>query len=421
MRFRRGEVLCSEGDDSRDLFILARGGLEILKGKRKIAEIHDSGAPVGEISFLLKSRRTATVRAISDGEAIRVPDTEIERFLKEFPALALMIPRTLAQRLHERTLALHGLRELSDHLPEALIVTDREGRIVSWNTPAESLFGCGWDRLHSRPAEELYAEPQEFRRLMDGLLSDYAGPEKVLRITHPDKGPRYIATKLRAVLDRHHNLAGMLALSRDVSEMHTLQTRYRHLRLWSIPILVFLGLIIAGLILYYPRFTQSRQMVSLKQQIVRDQLARDHLLLKSMLIDPFEKRDRDRVGLILEEFFRTQQSELAPRSGVVLLDEGKRVFGHFAPQASRPGRNGESGSYSDIAFQDASNSSHKVLRAYRVDPDHPMGKKELGIAFPLEKSNRLLGWLLFQMDAERLEKEFDLDEQTLKRLRIHPP
>ena len=37
--FRKGEILCMEGDASKDLYILVSGKVEILKGQQRIAEI----------------------------------------------------------------------------------------------------------------------------------------------------------------------------------------------------------------------------------------------------------------------------------------------------------------------------------------------------------------------------------------------
>ncbi|MGD9383869.1 MAG: cyclic nucleotide-binding domain-containing protein, partial [Desulfobacterales bacterium] len=64
--FEKGKVIFFEGDDTQDLFILVSGHIDILKGKKKIVEITEKGSLFGEMSFLLGTQRTATVKATND-------------------------------------------------------------------------------------------------------------------------------------------------------------------------------------------------------------------------------------------------------------------------------------------------------------------------------------------------------------------
>lgn len=417
--FSRGQILCSEGDDSRDLYILVDGILEVLKGKRKISEIRESGVVVGEISFLLETRRTATVRARTDGRAVCVPKEKVQDFLKEFPALAWRIPRVLARRLDERTRALHGLKEFCDQLPQAVVVADREDRIVSWNAPAESLFGQSWEALHDRPMAELYQDPETYRRLLADLKSSYSPVEAVLEIRHPEQGQRFLSTALSPVFDRHHNLSGVLALSHDVTEALAAQRRYRRFRRWVLPLL-FAVLTAAGTMSYLlPRVLHQREITGFKQQLLCDRLAKDYLFLKSLLGPHFLSRDMDAIAAVMQNFFK-MQGDLAPYTGILLLDPEKKVFGAYTRAPSNTGAPPVGGSYADIPFEKAPDSIHRVLTVYRVDPENPMGRKGLEVAFQIRRQNRSLDWLLFQMDMRRLEEEFEADEKTLKSLRIRP-
>ena len=139
--FREGEVLCYEGDESQDLYILVSGQLEILKGDRKISEVEESGSSLGEISFLLDTKRTATVKAMSDGMALRIPKDKVNRFMQDFPALAWEIPRLLAKRLDRSSEAFYALCETCDDLPDAVLATNHEGNIISWNNTAAKDIG----------------------------------------------------------------------------------------------------------------------------------------------------------------------------------------------------------------------------------------------------------------------------------------
>ena len=168
--FNIGQTLFLEGDDSQDLFILVSGKLNIIKGTMKIAEITQKGAIFGEMSFFLGegARRTATVKAKDDVKAIRVPKEEIPDFLKDFPPVASEIAKMMAQRLEETSQILYGLNEIYDQLPDAVIMTDKDGKILSWNSAAERLYGRDWDLMHHQPVEQIYVDPDEHRMFLQG-------------------------------------------------------------------------------------------------------------------------------------------------------------------------------------------------------------------------------------------------------------
>ena len=80
-----GESLFLEGDETRDIYILVSGRLEVLKDNKILSEIDKPGSLVGEMSYLLETDRTATVRAINNVRVIRVPGDKVEDFFVEFP------------------------------------------------------------------------------------------------------------------------------------------------------------------------------------------------------------------------------------------------------------------------------------------------------------------------------------------------
>ncbi|MHC4094220.1 MAG: Crp/Fnr family transcriptional regulator, partial [Planctomycetota bacterium] len=183
--FQEGETLFLEGDESQDLYILVSGELEILKGDKSLSEVSAVGSPFGEISFLLETKRTATVRAKTDGEAICIPRRDIDQLFREFPAVAWQIPRILARRLDRISQILYGLKEFSDQLPDAVMVTDREGKVLSWNAAAENLYGESLERMLDTPIEALYRDPEAGRDFFAEVQSRSVVKERVLEVTHP--------------------------------------------------------------------------------------------------------------------------------------------------------------------------------------------------------------------------------------------
>ena len=161
--YETGETLFFEGDDSQDIYVLASGTLDILKGTKKIAEIVKEGVVFGEMSFLLGQKRTATVKAMTDVKAIRIPKENVEPFLKEFPEVVTVVAKYLAKRLDDTSQTLFGFRELCDQLPDAVMIVDKEGKISTWNSAAEKLYGRDEGEMRGNSAEKIYEDPSVYK------------------------------------------------------------------------------------------------------------------------------------------------------------------------------------------------------------------------------------------------------------------
>ena len=102
-----GTVLLSEGKTSGQLYVLVEGEVEILKGEFQVNTASEPGALFGEMSILLGSPHTATVRTVTHS-VLHVID-EGDAFLKSNPAFAYDIARLLAKRLNAVTTYLVNL------------------------------------------------------------------------------------------------------------------------------------------------------------------------------------------------------------------------------------------------------------------------------------------------------------------------
>ena len=410
--YERGKHIFLEGDDSQDLYVLISGHVEILKGDKKLDEIIEPGALFGELSFLLGAKRTATARAEGTVKALRIPKEEITDFLHDFPSVAGKITQLLAQRLDERSHALYGLKELCDQLPDAVIITDREGKISTWNSAAEKLYGRDWHDLHQGMIQDVYEDPQALEAFLEEVQSKYTVKEKILKTKHPSKGSHFVSTSTTLLYDGHHNFQGVLFLGRDATALQKLERRYRRVRNWLIPSLLLLGVLVAAGFLGYPYFSRGVQSVDIQKEELRNEIARDYLLLKSLLIQPFESRNRSETSRVMRDFFDMQLEQKTPYRGVVLLDQSKRVFDAYSPSGSAAN---VGSSYGGIAFQGSEDSLHSVLVLYRTDEAHPMGRKGLEVAFDLKGNGKTLGWLLFQMDMACLKDAYGVTEEDLRR------
>ena len=113
-----GTLVVHEGGRTGHLYVLIEGRLEVIKGDTVVASIVEPGAMVGEMSVLLDKPHTATVRAAADSTVYEFSDAA--SFLREQPAVALLIARLLAQRLNVATTYLadimHQYAGHGDHL-----------------------------------------------------------------------------------------------------------------------------------------------------------------------------------------------------------------------------------------------------------------------------------------------------------------
>jgi PAS domain S-box-containing protein len=414
--FKAGDVLFFEGDDSQDLYILISGHLEVFKGDKKLSEITDPGSVLGEAAFLLGAKRTATIKAEGSVQVLRIPKAEVNRFLADFPSAGKKIGQLLAKRLDEASQIVYGLRQICDKLPDAVILSDRDGKIIAWNIAAERLYGRDWHEMKRGTVEDIYEEPLEYKKFLEDLETQQSVSERVLKIRHPEKGTRFVSTSTSILYDDRHIFQGVLSIGRDVTSFQKMEKKYRRARLWIVPALLLLFLLGGAVLFGYPYFSKGVHTTDLRKQELRNLLAKDFLLLKSLLAEPLAYGDREKVRRVVEEFFGVQVTKDSPYTGLVLLDSKKRVFDSFSIKPGTEAGALIGNSYAGITFHGGEQSLFRILVLYRPDQEHPMGRKGVEIAFEMVRNGRILGWLLFQMDMKALDENYEIDEEGLKRL-----
>ena len=416
--FEKGKTIFLEGDPSQDLYILVSGQLDVLKGNKTLSEISEIGTLFGETSLLLGTKRTATVKARNEAKALCIPKEKVAAFLHEFPVVAREISKILAHRLDEANKVIYGLKEFCDQLPDAVILTDKGGRIISWNTAAEKLYGRTWNQMRHKSVEEIYEEPEGYKTFLEDVQTKYSVSEKTLKTRHPVLGTRFVSTSSTVLYDAHHNFQGVLSLGRDVTAVRKLEEQYRRVRNWLMPSLLLLGLLAVVLFFTYPYFFKGYHIMDERKHELKNQIAKDYLLLKSLLTEHFETQNRLKTSKLLKSFFTIQETTLVPYTGLVLLDPEKKVFDAHSIVSDSAAKKMMDSSYVGIEFQDSERSFYKVLTLFRADEDHPTGCKGIEMAFEIKKGDAFLGWLIFQMNVELLKQKFGIDEKALKKFQF---
>ena len=92
-----GEVLITQDQPISGIYFLVSGEVEVLKNGVQVAEVFEPGAVFGEMSWLLETLPTATVRTRTASTFRHVPDPK--RFLREHPDVTLHVAALLARRI----------------------------------------------------------------------------------------------------------------------------------------------------------------------------------------------------------------------------------------------------------------------------------------------------------------------------------
>jgi CRP-like cAMP-binding protein len=101
-----GQELFRQGDDAEAAYVILNGTAEVLvntpDGELKVAMV-EKNELVGEIAILCDTPRTATIRATTQLEVLRLVNDQFFTMIKEFPDLAIEMMRVLATRLTTTT------------------------------------------------------------------------------------------------------------------------------------------------------------------------------------------------------------------------------------------------------------------------------------------------------------------------------
>lgn len=104
-----GEILFRQGDAGDAAYVILAGTAEILvdsaQGPIKVAELGENSI-IGEIAILCNAARTATVKAETPIETLRIRKEQFIKLLTDFPEVMIEVMRVLAERLSQTTVAL---------------------------------------------------------------------------------------------------------------------------------------------------------------------------------------------------------------------------------------------------------------------------------------------------------------------------
>ncbi len=99
--YEDGDVIIREGNTDLDFFKLLRGGLSVLKGGKKIAELTDPGEYFGEMAVLSGESRNASIISLGRSAIKRYPGDKLDEIIEKYPDVSGHLFRAMAARLHK--------------------------------------------------------------------------------------------------------------------------------------------------------------------------------------------------------------------------------------------------------------------------------------------------------------------------------
>jgi CRP-like cAMP-binding protein len=125
--FKAGDILLRQGDPGYHFLIIQDGQAEIYvtdnNGIRLDLGIAEAGQPIGEFALISQATRSANVRAISSGYAIKISEDAYKELLGELPEWSQAVIASLVKRLRDISQAL--LKEKSIAASEVTAITNR--------------------------------------------------------------------------------------------------------------------------------------------------------------------------------------------------------------------------------------------------------------------------------------------------------
>lgn len=107
-----GEVLFQKGDKSDGLYFIVRGEFEAWIDGKLVSILDSSDVFIGEMAFLLRHRRTATVKAKTASQVIFIGAKDWIDTIRKYPLYGVYLSRILARKLNNTSITVSSLKQI---------------------------------------------------------------------------------------------------------------------------------------------------------------------------------------------------------------------------------------------------------------------------------------------------------------------
>lgn len=96
--YKENETVLQQGEKTNNLYIIISGDVEVIKNYQKINEL-SSGDFFGEIAIVAKTKRTATINAITDLSVLVFSEDSFNMLINKYPNISVQIMKEMTKRL----------------------------------------------------------------------------------------------------------------------------------------------------------------------------------------------------------------------------------------------------------------------------------------------------------------------------------
>ena len=97
------QIVCRQNEPTTDLFFIVSGRYAVYSGRKLVTVMSPNDVFIGEMSFLLNDKRSATILAVGNCKLIKIPKGDFLQMIRKNPHYGLFLSRMLAQRLEKQT------------------------------------------------------------------------------------------------------------------------------------------------------------------------------------------------------------------------------------------------------------------------------------------------------------------------------
>jgi len=96
---KEGDIILKEGENSDCLYYISSGTYDVLYNEKPVGILSPQDIFMGEMSFLLNQRRSATIKATSAGKLILLTQKTFIKTIRDYPHYGIFLSKLLAKRL----------------------------------------------------------------------------------------------------------------------------------------------------------------------------------------------------------------------------------------------------------------------------------------------------------------------------------
>ncbi|MCL2410856.1 MAG: cyclic nucleotide-binding domain-containing protein [Treponema sp.] len=96
---KKGDIVIREGEASDCLYYISSGTFDVIHNEKCVATLSAQDIFMGEMSFLLNQRRSATIKATSTGKLILLTQKTFIDIIRRHPHYGIFLSKLLAKRL----------------------------------------------------------------------------------------------------------------------------------------------------------------------------------------------------------------------------------------------------------------------------------------------------------------------------------